>query len=161
MIDEHGYRANVGIILSNSQGQVFWGHRPSHGDEGWQFPQGGIHPGETLEEAMYRELYEEVGLTAGDVKLLGQTQEWVSYEFGMVKLNETGERYIGQKQRWFLLQLLSDESQICLTTGERPEFDAWHWVDYWYPLEHVVIFKRAVYQQVLKTLFPLMNRKAE
>ena len=153
MIDEAGYRANVGIIISNDQKQVFWGHRPGYSqEEGWQFPQGGIKVGERPEQAMYRELYEEVGLLPQDVSILGQTAGWLSYDFGMTKLTAKGERYIGQKQIWFLLRLISSESQIKLTCGHKPEFDDWHWVDYDYPLAHVVIFKREVYKQALKAL---------
>jgi putative (di)nucleoside polyphosphate hydrolase len=158
MIDEKGYRANVGIILSNAQGQVFWGHRPGYGAEGWQFPQGGIVAGETPLEAMYRELYEEVGLAREDVKVLGQTQDWLVYEFGTTKHTLTGKSYIGQKQQWFLLQLVTDESHICLTCGQEvPEFDAWHWVDYWYPAANVVLFKKEVYQQALHMLSPFIK----
>ncbi len=153
MIDEQGYRANVGIILSNTEGQVYWGHRPGYSEaEGWQFPQGGIKLNEAPMDAMYRELHEEIGLLPEDVIILGQTHEWLTYEFGMTKLNSKGERYIGQKQIWFLLRLIGPESHIKLTCAKKPEFDAWHWVDYDYPLKHVVIFKREVYKQALAAL---------
>lgn len=152
MIDKQGYRANVGIVLCNAHGQVLWAHRLAQDARAWQFPQGGIHPNENSEQAMYRELYEEVGLMQNDVQLLGQTQDWLSYQFGTPKLTAKGERYIGQKQQWFLLRLLVAESHICLTKGHPPEFDAWRWVDYDYPVDHVVAFKKDVYQQALALL---------
>ncbi len=77
MIDSEGFRANVGIIITNQQGQLLWAKR--HAQNAWQFPQGGVDEGETPKQAMYRELYEEVGLKPEDVKILKQTDEWYRY----------------------------------------------------------------------------------
>ena len=63
---------------------------------------------------------------------------------------------IGQKQRWFLLKLQTDESNICLNLSPKPEFDSWRWVDYWQPLEEVVAFKRKVYEKALKEFEPFI-----
>ncbi|MFA6058576.1 MAG: RNA pyrophosphohydrolase [Taibaiella sp.] len=152
MIDEHGYRANVGIVLCNEQNHVLWAHRMNQEEHAWQFPQGGIHSDETPKQAMYRELYEEVGLMPQDVKLLGQTHDWLSYEFGKTKLTSQGQHYIGQKQLWFLLRLLKEDTQICLTKTQAQEFDKWQWVDYDYPVTHIVAFKKHVYQLALAQL---------
>ena len=65
MIDFDGYRPNVGIVICNRKGQVLWAKR--YGQNSWQFPQGGINDNESAEQAMYRELYEEVGLQPKDV----------------------------------------------------------------------------------------------
>ena len=78
MIDRDGYRPNVGIIISNVHNQVFWGKRIR--EHSWQFPQGGIKQGESPEEAMYRELMEEVGLRPEHVKILGRTRDWLRYD---------------------------------------------------------------------------------
>ena len=123
MIDDDGYRPNVGIVICNRQGQVMWARR--FGQHSWQFPQGGINPGESAEQAMYRELFEEVGLSRKDVR-------------------------IGQKQKWFLLQLVSGDAEINMQTSSTPEFDGWRWVSYWYPVRQVVSFKRDVYRRVMK-----------
>ncbi len=152
MIDEQGFRANVGIVLCNAQNQVLWAHRLGEDEQAWQFPQGGIHLDEDPEAAMYRELHEEIGLMPSDVELLGKTADWLAYRFDRAKLTAKGLQYIGQKQLWFLLRLLADDSKICLTIGEKPEFDAWRWVDYGYPVEHIVVFKRDVYRQALGLL---------
>lgn len=77
MIDADGFRANVGIILANTQGQVLLAKRIE--SDSWQFPQGGINRGETPIDAMYRELYEEVGLLSQHVQLLGMTKDWLRY----------------------------------------------------------------------------------
>ncbi|CDL52407.1 Adenosine (5')-pentaphospho-(5'')-adenosine pyrophosphohydrolase [Klebsiella pneumoniae ISC21] len=78
MIDDDGYRPNVGIVICNRQGQVMWARR--YGQHSWQFPQGGINPGESAEQAMYRELFEEVGLSRKDVRILASTRNWLRYK---------------------------------------------------------------------------------
>lgn len=151
MIDEQGFRANVGIIVANGEGQVLWAKR--YGQNAWQFPQGGIQYGETIEQAMYRELYEELGLLPHDVKIVAQTEDWLRYRLPK-RLQRRGSwpLCIGQKQRWFLLQHVSGEESIKLNLQSRPEFDNWRWVNYWYPLKQVVSFKRNVYWSALKEL---------
>ena len=74
-IDSDGFRANVGIILSNDDGQLL--HAGRIGGRGWQFPQGGMQKGENAEDAMYRELHEEIGLREDDVEILGATSDWL------------------------------------------------------------------------------------
>jgi len=151
VIDSDGYRANVGIILCNRQGQVMWARRV--GQDAWQFPQGGISPGETADEAMYRELWEETGLKQTDVGLLASTNSWLRYKLPrrLIRKNSS-PRCIGQKQIWFLLELLSDERAFDFSVSNKPEFDHWKWVDYWHPVESVVFFKRRVYQCALAQL---------
>ena len=151
MIDSDGYRANVGIIISNQNGQVLWAQRM--GQDAWQFPQGGIKQDETAEQAMYRELWEEVGLSSEDVRIVASTTSWLRYKLPkrMVRRYEQPV-CIGQKQKWFLLTLASAESKLNLEVSEIPEFQGWKWVDYWYPVEHVVYFKKRVYRCALQQL---------
>ena len=124
MIDSEGFRANVGIILCNDRRKLFWGRRV--GQDAWQFPQGGIDHDETPEEALYRELEEEVGLRPHQVQLLGATRGWLRYRLPRRFIRHHCEPLcIGQKQRWYLLRVLCDESDFRLDVGERPEFDHW------------------------------------
>ncbi|ETS32421.1 MULTISPECIES: RNA pyrophosphohydrolase [Photorhabdus] len=149
MIDDDGYRPNVGIVICNRQGQVLWARR--YGQHSWQFPQGGINPGESPEQAMYRELYEEVGLGRKDVRVLASTRNWLRYKLPKRLVRwDTRPVCIGQKQRWFLLQLLCNEEDINVQHSNTPEFDGWRWVSYWYPVRQVVSFKRDVYRRVMK-----------
>ncbi len=160
MIDSEGFRANVGIIISNQQGQLLWAKR--QGQNAWQFPQGGVDKGETSEQTMYRELYEEVGLQSEHVKILKQTGEWLHYRLPTKYLRKgTKPLCIGQKQKWFLLQLIGDEKLIRFDRGVRPEFDHWRWVSYWYPVRNVIDFKREVYRQALAELFSSLNVKKQ
>ncbi|MDC9623439.1 RNA pyrophosphohydrolase [Xenorhabdus sp. XENO-7] len=149
MIDDDGYRPNVGIVICNRQGQVLWARR--YGQHSWQFPQGGINPGESPEQAMYRELFEEVGLNRKDVRVLTSTRSWLRYKLPKRLVRwDTKPVCIGQKQRWFLLQLLCNEADINVQRSNAPEFDGWRWVSYWYPVRQVVSFKRDVYRRVMK-----------
>jgi putative (di)nucleoside polyphosphate hydrolase len=154
MIDANGYRANVGIIISNASGQVLWARRIG-GANAWQFPQGGVDDGESPEEAMYRELYEEVGLTPEQVKVVAVTGGWLNYNLPKQFIREYQSPVcIGQKQKWYLLKLLTADSAIVFDKTASIEFDHWQWVSYWYPLDQVIDFKRDVYRQALKELSP-------
>ncbi len=158
-IDDDGYRKNVGIIVCNHQRQVLWARRARR--DGWQFPQGGVEHGESALEAVFRELYEEIGLTSEDVKHLGNTENWLHYDVpgATRKRNRSGgTQFRGQKQRWFLFYLLADESCVKLDTTKKPEFVQWKWVDYWLPQKQVVAFKRDVYQKALTELEPFLER---
>jgi putative (di)nucleoside polyphosphate hydrolase len=151
MIDRDGYRPNVAIVLTNHKNQVFWGKRVK--EHAWQFPQGGIKPGESPEEAMYRELNEETGLAPQHVRILGRTGDWLHYNVPThwVKREWRGT-YRGQKQIWFLLRLVGRDCDISLRASGHPEFDAWRWHEYWVPLEAVIDFKREVYRLGLEQL---------
>lgn len=155
MLDREGYRPNVGIILTNQRYEVFWGKRIR--EHSWQFPQGGIKSGETPEEAMYRELYEEVGLKPEHVRILGRTRDWLRYDVPARWVRrEWRGTYKGQKQIWFLLRLIGRDSDISLRATAKPEFDAWRWSNYWVPLDAVIEFKRVVYEQALTELARLL-----
>ncbi|HEX5093961.1 MAG TPA: RNA pyrophosphohydrolase [Burkholderiales bacterium] len=151
MLDRDGYRPNVGIILANDRDEVFWGKRVNQ--HAWQFPQGGIQQGETPEQAMYRELEEEVGLQAAHVRILGRTRHWLRYEVPQRWLRRDWRgAYRGQKQIWYLLRMVGRDCDVKLRTSEKPEFDAWRWLEYWVPLDHVIEFKREVYREALAEL---------
>ena len=150
-IDKKGFRLNVGIILLNDEKKVFLASRV--GSNAWQLPQGGINKRESFIEAMHRELFEEVGLTADNVEIIAITHDWFSYKFPKkyIKFNQN-PLCIGQKQRWFLLRLLVEESYINLNTQKTPEFD-YCWVNYWDPKDIVINFKKKVYNRALKELY--------
>ena len=156
MLDREGYRPNVGIVLLNGRNEVFWGKRV--GQHSWQFPQGGIQHGESPEQAMYRELHEEVGLLPEHVQIIGRTRDWLRYDVPeeylrrqhATRVHRTA--YRGQKQIWFLLRLVGLDSDIQLRASDHPEFDAWRWVPFWIQLDGVIDFKREVYELALSEL---------
>lgn len=157
MLDREGYRPNVGIILTNQRNEVFWGKRIR--EHFWQFPQGGIDKGETPEQAMFRELYEEIGLKPEHVRIMGRTRSWLRYEVPQHWVRREGRsHYRGQKQIWFLLRLTGRDSDVHLRASNKPEFDAWRWSDYWIPLDTVIEFKRSVYESALQELSHILFR---
>jgi len=146
-IDRDGFRANVGIVLTRGSGELFLGGRV--GGRGWQFPQGGVNRGERVDDALFRELKEEIGLDRDDVEVMGSTRGWLRYRLPRQYVRD---RCIGQKQRWYLLKLTSDESKLHFDSTSQPEFDRWRWADYWSPVREVVYFKRRVYVRALHDL---------
>jgi len=159
VIDREGFRPNVGIVICNDADQVLWGRR-INGKDSWQFPQGGMHQDESPEQAMYRELEEEVGLQPDTVKILGRTQGWLRYRLPKRFIRRSESPVcIGQKQIWFLLRLTADETAIRLDAHDDPEFDHWRWVSYWYPVTAVVDFKQTVYRQALSQLVGQLSPK--
>ena len=151
MLDRDGFRPNVAIVIVNGRNQVFWGKRVR--EHSWQFPQGGINPGESPEEAMFRELHEEVGLNPEHVRILGRTRDWLRYDVPREWVRrEWRGHYRGQKQIWYLLRLVGRDCDVCLRATAHPEFDAWRWNQYWDPVSAVVDFKREVYRLALDEL---------
>jgi len=178
VIDSDGYRPNVGIVVANRLGQVLWARRVG-GHDAWQFPQGGMQEGEKPEQALYRELEEEIGLVPEHVKVLGCTDGWLRYQLpahmrrdqrrGPNRNGSNGRRggggakkqgghrpvaFKGQKQKWFLLEMLADDTEVRFDRSHKPEFDGFEWVSYWYPVNQVIEFKRDVYRRALKQLAP-------
>ena len=155
MIDADGYRHNVGIILCNDEGRLFWARRA--GMDSWQFPQGGINPHEEPAAAMYRELFEETGLTNEHVRIIGRTRSWLHYDLPKRYIRKrSAPLCIGQKQIWYILHMLSDGEDVRFDCTDRPEFDDWRWVDFWFPLKEVVFFKKDVYRRALNELGPYL-----
>ena len=155
MIDSDGYRANVGIVITNDKKQILLAKRFKQ--NGWQLPQGGIDEDETELDALYRELQEEVGLDPSHVTLIAKTPKWLRYELPDEHVRRTQKpKCIGQKQVWYLLKLDSSDDEISLDLHDDVEFDDWKWVDYWKPVDEVINFKRDVYEDMLKALAPIL-----
>lgn len=148
MIDAAGFRQNIGIILVNAKDQLLLARRKNQ--DAWQFPQGGIKADETCEQALYRELKEEIGLSPEDIEIITHTRKWLYYRLPSYLIRaHTTPVCIGQKQKWYLLKFLGDDTKIYLHSTLNPEFDDWKWVSYWEPMEKVVHFKRVVYRKAL------------
>ena len=156
MIDSDGYRPNVGLIVANDTGRVLWTKRIRQ--DAWQFPQGGIDAGEKVEDALYRELEEEIGLAPEHVEIIQCTHGWLRYKLPKRFLRQGTTGFIGQKQKWFLLKMLAEDQCIRFDHSDTPEFDLWQWVSYWYPLGQVVTFKKDVYRKAMKELAPAIGR---
>lgn len=158
LLEQKEYRPNVAVIIVNLSGKVLWCQRKQH--DGWQFPQGGIDKGETPVEAALRETKEEVGLDEHDIEIVYESQQWFKYKVPKEKRTGyfTKKIFFGQKQKWFLARLLSDENKIDLNAYRPIEFDKWVWANYWHPINAVVSFKKETYRQALLSILPEYNK---
>ena len=149
--NNEGYRPNVAMVVINSMNKVLICRRKN--TKTWQFPQGGIDNGEEIKKAMYRELSEEVGLSKDDVSLVGESEDTITYDIPKtIRSKVLGGKFKGQKQKWFLLKLKKDNSEIKLDNETFPEFDKYEWVSFWQPLNRIVDFKREAYRKALSEL---------
>jgi putative (di)nucleoside polyphosphate hydrolase len=138
-------------VLINAQGLIFAGQRLDNRGDAWQMPQGGIDDGEKPREAALRELWEETGVTADLVDFIGKTHGWVTYDLPAELLGKVwGGKYRGQKQKWFLYRYLGADSQVNIATAH-PEFGAWRWIAADEMVGSIVPFKRAVYEEVVRS----------
>lgn len=157
MIDKKGMRAGIGIIICKHRNQVLLAKRIGK-NNAWQFPQGGIQEKETPEQAMWRELHEELGLTPQHCKIVYSPARWFSYYLPKnFRRKQELPLCIGQRQKWFILQLTASEDNICLNKHNKPEFSTWKWTTYWEPIEEVVLFKRKLYKDVLTACAAHLN----
>jgi len=149
MSREDAYRPNVGIVVFNREGRVWLGKRAGAGEPYcWQFPQGGVDPGEDLEDAARRELHEETGIRS--VSLLARTDGWIFYDFPPeVAASKKARGFRGQKQAWFAYLFEGEDAEVDLAAHPPQEFDAWRWADLHEAGERVVPFKRDAYLEVI------------
>jgi putative (di)nucleoside polyphosphate hydrolase len=140
-------RLGVGVILLNKSGKVFVAQRLDSAQPAWQMPQGGIDAGETAEEAISRELVEEIGTDKFYICHL--SDKWYEYRIPPeIASGIWGGKYVGQRQRWALCRFTGEDSDININT-HNPEFSAWKWVDYQQVPELIVGFKKDMYIEVI------------
>jgi len=144
---EKVYRPNVAVIVLSpeypNKKDIFIAERTDLTDI-WQFPQGGIDEGETAEEALFRELEEEIG--TNDVNIIAEYPEWISYDFPSHVARKM-KPFAGQRQRYYLVKL-SKDAKINIDT-EHPEFSAFKFVNISELSNHTAHFKKPVYEKVI------------
>lgn len=152
------YRPCAGVMLLNRDGKVFVGQRIDNSLEAWQMPQGGIDEGEDAEAAAIREVGEETGIAPDLVEIVARSDEDLFYDLPLDLIGKVWKgRYRGQRQSWFLMRFLGEDTDIDIVT-EHPEFRAWKWAD---PAElptMIVPFKRALYEKVLELFSTHLKR---
>ncbi len=141
------YRKGVGAILFNAQGLVFVGRRTDVPGGAWQPPQGGLKKGEDAREAVLRELEEEAG--TANAQIIAEIPGWLAYDVPEELARRAwGDKYRGQKQRWFALRFAGSDAEIDVGACAHPEFDAWRWVELASLPALAVPFKRALYERI-------------
>lgn len=143
------YRPCVGVMLVNPAGHVFVGQRLDSELDAWQMPQGGIDPGESVQEAALRELWEETGLEASSVRIEAETEDWLKYELPHDLVPKLWKgRFRGQEQKWVLMRFTGHDTEVNIAKNDR-EFSEWRWMPPGDLLDNIVPFKRGVYAGVL------------
>ena len=142
------YRRCVGMMILNKNNQILVGRRIDHPSGYWQMPQGGIDKNEIPEEAVWREMMEEIG--TNNAKLMHTSNQWYNYEIPQETLNKLtwGKKYIGQTQKWFAFKFTGKNNDINVGT-EKPEFSEWKWANYNSIVQNIVPFKRNLYAKVM------------
>ena len=150
MTNQLPMRKGVGIIVLNKNNEVFVGKRRDNPIDKWQMPQGGVDPGESLIEAMRRELLEETGIT--NIKILKELNYWLEYELpkDLIGIIWKG-KFRGQKQRWFIVKFLGTDKEVNVKT-KFPEFIEWKWISPTSLPEVIVDFKKELYLKLLKEI---------
>ena len=150
---DKSYRKNVGLIVLNQKNKLLLCRRKDQ--KTWQFPQGGIDSGESPQAAAFRELFEEVGVHKKEVKVVKKSDHWFDYDLPekYQKRSDTMRKFKGQTQKWFMLKA-NTELNVNLCNDVQQEFVDYKWVSFWYPLSHIVPFKKDVYQNVLNEFLP-------
>ena len=143
------YRKCVGIMILNNQKEILVARRLDHPSGFWQMPQGGIDDNEKPEEAVWREMMEEIG--TNKAKLIKISNQWINYEIpsDTLKTLPWGKKYIGQTQKWFAFKFTGTNKDINVAT-ENPEFSEWKWVQMNTIINKIVPFKKVVYAKILK-----------
>ncbi|HWI85544.1 MAG TPA: RNA pyrophosphohydrolase [Sphingomonas sp.] len=157
-MDDLPYRPAAGIMLLNADGKVWVGLRIDNIAEAWQMPQGGLDPDEDPEAGALRELEEETGIRANQVKILARASRTFDYDLPPELVGKLWKgRYRGQRQSWFLMRFIGRDEDISLET-DHPEFRAWKWAEPGHLPDMIVPFKRQLYRDVLAEFAPLIGR---
>ena len=154
MIEQTIYRPCVAIIIVNKAGQVLWCRRKER--NGWQFPQGGIDENENPEEAVWREMMEEIGTNKAEIFKV--STQWINYDIPQETLDKLpwGKKWIGQTQKWFIFKFTGQKTDINVHT-KNPEFSEWKWMSHTELIENAVPFKRKVYKTILNEFADTFN----
>ena len=143
------YRKCVGMMVLNEEYKILVGRRIDHPSGYWQMPQGGIDRDEVPQQAVWREMMEEIG--TNNAKLIHESTQWLNYKIpkSTLKTLPWGNKYIGQIQKWFVFKFIGKDSEINVGT-ENPEFSEWKWINYNTLTDNAVPFKRDIYKKILE-----------
>ena len=143
------YRKCVGMMILNNNNEILVGRRIDHPSGYWQMPQGGIDKKEIPEEAVWREMMEEIG--TNKATLVHTSSQWLNYDIPVdtLKVLPWGDIYSGQTQKWFVFHFTGEDRDINVET-ENPEFNEWKWIKHNELIDSAVPFKKNIYEKVIE-----------
>tara|TARA_B100000401_G_C52724162_1_gene680175 strand:+ start:405 stop:872 length:468 start_codon:yes stop_codon:yes gene_type:complete len=149
------YRRCVGMMILNNENKILVGKRLDHPSGHWQMPQGGIDDNENPNEAVWREMQEEIG--TNNATIIKESTQWINYKIPLETLQTLpwGHKYVGQTQKWFLFRFNGADNEINVVT-EKPEFSEWRWSNHNLLIENIVPFKRNTYKKILEEFKDLL-----
>ena len=148
-------RSGVGIVVLNKENKIFVAKRIDNPKNFWQLPQGGVGKDEDFYTAALRELKEETSIVS--VKPIKEIEESLTYILPdhLVGIIWKG-KYKGQKQKWFIMKFIGDESEINIKT-KHPEFLDWKWIELENLTEIAVHFKLEVYKKLKSEIKKILD----
>ncbi|MEM9081034.1 MAG: RNA pyrophosphohydrolase [Verrucomicrobiota bacterium] len=148
------YRPNVALLLTNERGEVLVCERMKVRGA-WQFPQGGVDEGETLEEALKREVQEEIGLGPETYDIIEMKGGYRYVYPPEIKVKKRKGWFDGQEQTYFRCLLQDETAEINVEQKPR-EFRAAKWIrPEEFQMKWLPNFKKDVYRKVLADFFGL------
>lgn len=145
------YRPNVAAILCRPDGMILVAERARF-KGAWQFPQGGVDEGESAEDALFREVEEEIGVRRELITIRSRRD---GYRYAFPKGRLKYGIYGGQEQTYFLCLFHGSDQDIDLDTHNR-EFGRWKWIlPHEFDMRWVPRFKQRVYRAVMKDFFEI------
>ena len=151
----NNFRRCVGMMILNNENKILVGKRLDHPSGHWQMPQGGIDDNENPNEAVWREMQEEIG--TNNATIIKESTQWINYKIPLETLQTLpwGHKYVGQTQKWFLFRFNGADNEINVVT-EKPEFSEWRWSNHNLLIENIVPFKRNTYKKILEEFKDLL-----
>lgn len=149
------YRKGVSALIVNKKDEFLIVNLKSFEDKYFAIPGGGVEDGETLEDAVYREIKEELGIGNDSLEYVGKSESPLSFKFKTIKINNEGREYEGSERHFFGFRFIGEDSEIEL---QEAEVSAYRWSPF-SDLDKYLLFDNQLEETTGKVLeiFPYFN----
>jgi len=100
------YRKGVSAIIINKKNEFLLVNLKSFEDKYFAIPGGGVEREETLKDAVYREIKEELNIEKRSLLLIGKSDLPIMVKFKTIKFNDNGKEFDGMERYFLDLNLL-------------------------------------------------------